>query len=189
MRDINNVEFETVIKNINKLIVKKNGPVAYPIDKNHSLCMIYDFDKLNEHGKIIMKRAEIYITKGTETFDIWAYKYFVTYDFKDLAFETRIEAVKDFVQQCSYDENLNEAYKFIFWALMILTVDKTDMEEHLSMICDFAQLLHISDDELEDIVRIIKYVYGLLLGKFEFKTKNIPVIFESLIDWGLKQLN
>ena len=39
---------------------------------------------------------------------------------------------------------------------MILTVDKTDAEDHLALICDFAKMLRITEDEFEDIIQTIK---------------------------------
>ena len=36
---------------------------------------------------------------------------------------------------------------------MILTVDKEDAENHLALICDFAKMLRITEDEFEDIAK------------------------------------
>ena len=43
------------------------------------------------------------------------------------------------MQMCRNTENATEGYKFIFWALMILTVDKEDAENHLALICGFCK--------------------------------------------------
>lgn len=47
----------------------------------------------------------------------------------------------------------------LFLALMILAVDDTDKEKHLSTICDFARMLKVSDDEMLDLVNVVKYVF------------------------------
>lgn len=48
---------------------------------------------------------------------------------------------------------------FIFWALMLLSVNKTNETERLSLICDLARILKVTDDEVMDIVQVIKVIY------------------------------
>lgn len=50
-------------------------------------------------------------------------------------------------------------YYSVFWSLMILAVDDTDKEKHLSTICDFARMLDVSDEEMMDLVNVVKYVF------------------------------
>ena len=57
--------------------------------------------------------------------------------------------------------------------MIILTVDNNCAEEHLSFICDFAKLLDITNDEFEDIINVIKYIYNEVDEKYIFKSLTI----------------
>lgn len=192
MDDIKIAKFETMIRNINNLIKKEMGLIrawrtslGIGVNKNYSLSMIYDYDKLNEYGKIIMQNAKIRLTSGGDgNLDVWASKYEIRENLKKPT--VRIAAAEDFAKCCRENENKTEGYKFIFWALMILTVDKTNAEEHLSMICDFSKMLQISDDELEDIVTIIERIYNKNKVFYHYKTDVIPCVLGTACDCGIK---
>lgn len=47
----------------------------------------------------------------------------------------------------------------LFLALIVLAVDDTDKEKNLSTICDFARMLEVSNEEMLDLVNIVKYVF------------------------------
>ena len=70
----------------------------------------------------------------------------------------------------------------MFWSLIILTFDNNRAEEHLSLICDFAKLLNITNDEFEDIIYVIKIIYNEVDEKYTFKSKLIPDIFNSILN-------
>ena len=197
MDNIEIAQFETMVKNINNSIkrshiiskfktIKNISSIAnktYVIGgtKNESLSMIYDYGKVNEYGKTIMKNASILITSGYDKgLDAWAYTYNSREKLKKPTI--RIAAAEDFAKFCRENENKTEGYKFIFWALMILTVEKTDAEEHLSMICDFAQMLRITDEELEDIVTIIERIYNKNKVFYHYNTDIIPCILGAACD-------
>ena len=65
---------------------------------------------------------------------------------------------------------------------MILTVDKTDAEEHLALICDFAKMLRITEDEFEDIIQTVKIVYNEVATEYVFKSESIPSVLGSLFN-------
>ena len=48
---------------------------------------------------------------------------------------------------------------FIFWALMILTVDDSQKDK-LSVICELASMMHVDSAAMCDIINIIRLVYG-----------------------------
>lgn len=96
--------------------------------------------------------------------------------------KTCIAAAKAFVKFCRREYNQNEGYKFIFWALMILAVDKTDAEEHLTLICDFARMLRITDDELEDIVHVIKIILYEPDTSCKFISSTTQGVFSNVVN-------
>lgn len=170
------VKYETLVKDIQEALRRKDivmdivqalsTPLTlglFPTRKvvtcsNPALALVYDYDKLNDFGKIIMNQSSISLTESRrDVEDVWTRKYKDISHLNDL--QSKIDASNEFVRLCRLDNNREEAYKFIFWALMVLTVDNSVFDEHLSMICDFARMLQITDEEMEDILQVIKVQY------------------------------
>lgn len=105
------------------------------------------------------------------------------YEFTESTYKyaKNIDTARKFVKHFKESENVAERYQFIFWALMILTVDKTNAEGHLSLICDYAEMLGITDDEFEDIIRTIKIIYNQEKS-CSFKTETILDYFSKLFE-------
>ena len=135
----------------------------------NSLYLIFDYDKCNKYAKTIME--------GTYYF--WANKYCKN----DLKKNDILQgATKSFITFCRSVNDQNcvfEQYRFIFWTLMILTVDKTNADEYLTLICDFARLIGLSDDEFEDIVEVIKIVYGQMAPGYRYKSQKTKDFYSN----------
>lgn len=191
MSDMRMAKFETFIEDINSNIKKSTGLFGFSgilgtmfnIDSagNTALALIYDYDKCNDYAKVIMDKATLFLNSSDDVVtDLWKRDYPTYEEFKDA--KRTIEAAKKLVQLCRTTANSTEGYKFIFWALMILTVDKTDAEEHLALICDFAKMLRITEDEFEDIIQTVKIVYNEVTTEYTFKSENIPSVLGSLFN-------
>lgn len=194
MSDMRMAKYETLIEDINSNIKKSRGPfgVLFAISRawaaewgnstgNTALALIYDYDKCNEYAKVIMDKSTlVFNTSDDVTTDLWKRDYPTYGEFKDI--KRRIDASKKLIQLCRNTINSTEGYKFVFWALMILTVDKTDAEDHLALICDFAKMLRITEDEFEDIIQTIKIVYNEVTTEYVFKSENIPSVLGSLFN-------
>lgn len=172
MSDVRMAKFETMIEDIDSEL---DGYADSA--ENTSLALIYDYNKCNEYAKAIMDKST-----SSWVDEEWKTRY-SSYD----AFSSpkiKIDAAKEFVKYCRQSYINYAGYQFIFWALMVLTVDKSNAEEHLSLICDFAQMLKISDEEFEDVLQIVKVIYNEVGGEGEkeyiFKSKQIPKIFDPL---------
>lgn len=127
-----------------------------------------------------MDKSKLLLSSANDVLnDLWKARHDNYNEFNDA--KKKIDASKEFVQLCRKSENVTEGYKFIFWALLILTVDKTDAEEHLSLICDFAKMLRITDAEFEDIIHVVKTIYDEATIEYIFKSEKIPSIFKSLL--------
>ena len=187
MSNMRMAKYETMIEDINSNIKKSInifgfwGFVRSISTGNTALALIYDYEKCNEYAKVIMDKSTLVLnTSEDETTDLWKRDYPTYGEFKDA--KRRIGASKKLVQLCKNTINSTEGYKFIFWALMILTVDKTDAEEHLALICDFAKMLRITEDEFEDIIQTIKIVYNEVTTEYVFKSENIPSTLGALFN-------
>lgn len=181
MNEIKSAKFETFIEDIDAFIRSMNSG-----SNNTALALIYDYEKCNEYAKTIMDKTTLnFRWVGFLSSSSW-HEAYPNYNSFNGPKET-IYAAKKLVELCRRDDYLEEGYKFIFWALMILAVDKTDAEEHLSLICDFAKMLNITDDEFEDIIQVVKLVYNATTTEYIFKSEKTTAIFGSLFNlYGVK---
>lgn len=188
MSDMRMAKYETFIEDINSNI-KKNAGLFGIMRRmlnngsagNTALALIYDYDKCNDYAKVIMDKSTLFLNSSDDVVtDLWKRDYPTYEEFKEA--KRTIEAAKKFVQLCRTTANSTEGYKFIFWALMILTVDKEDAENHLALICDFAKMLRITEDEFEDIIQTVRIVYNEVTTEYTFKSENIPSVLGSLFN-------
>lgn len=164
-----------------------------------ALALIFDYEKMNDYAKIIMRRCpvETYIYdefagvlfKGSN-YKIdsgWSFKTakkFVENNMRGYSdIKSYIENAKAFVKEQNEQAYCIEAgYKLIFWSLMVLAVDKTNEDKHISMICNFAKMLDILDEELEDIIYIIKLIFNKVDGEYNFKTDTVVGLFGDILN-------
>lgn len=142
------------------------------------LDMVFNRAKVNEYANIIMKKADIGLREKISSFsDPWAESY------ADSIIDDaeKIPAIKDFVKYCKLSHNRDAGYALIFWSLMILSVDDTDADDKLSLICDIARMLKITDDELIDIAYVIKTVYNDVDDGYKIKTDMAKKVFGKVI--------
>lgn len=173
MDEIKLLKFETMIEDIDRKFHhgrESNG-------MNVALALIFDYDRCNEYAKKIFENSNLEITTNISKpkkqgvfgagFVRWDEQYNEIKLFNDI--KTKIEAAKSFIKWCVTEEqmiylykdnNKEESYRFIFWSLFILTVDKTNAEEYLSTICDFAKMLKITNEEFKSIIDLIKCIYN-----------------------------
>lgn len=175
MNEMKLLKFATMIEDLDR------GISSYPENKgmNIALGLIFDYNKCNEYAKKIIENSNLYIRSRPFGADnIWEKEYPDIKLFSDM--KTKIEASKLFIQLCREKKHKEEGFKFIFWSLMILAVDKYNADEYLSIICDFAEMLQITDEEFEDIVYQVKETYsGSKYSEYEPKSELVRYIF-----WG-----
>ena len=156
----------------------------YHIDP--SLLFIFDYDKLNKFAQIIMEKCPIIMRwncrqwrENAREGGIYAYS-----DVKD-----SIRKIKEFVSSCREEEEKKaklglsryDRYKFIFWSLMILAVDKTEEDKHISLICNFAKMLDITDKEIQDMIHIVKLIFNKVDSDYEFQSDRIVGLFGKVL--------
>ena len=183
MNDMRMAKFVTLIEDIDSTINahKKSYMRSKNTTGNTALALIYDYNKCNDYAKVIMDKSTLFLTTSDDIrTDLWKRDYPTYEEFKDA--KRTIEAAKKLVQLCRNKTNAFERYIFIFWALMILTVDKTDAEEHLALICDYAKMLRITEAEFEDIIQTVKIVYNEVATEYTFKSERIPYVLGSLFN-------
>jgi len=68
---------------------------------------------------------------------------------------------------------------FLFWSMVGLAVHKTNYEENLALIIDFARIFGLSIEEIEELAEIVKAFYGDPTPGYELKQKEIKELFSS----------
>lgn len=149
------------------------------------LAIVYDYDKLNDYGKVIMD--QVCELDEDEFGDEATFEYVVESVEKCKDVEYRMKAAKALIMYVADCDNSwstilrrREALHFMFWSLMILAVDDEDKEEYLSLICDFAKMLKISDEEMMDLVRVIRIIYQME-ENIDIQTKDIKRWFAKVV--------
>lgn len=181
MDDMRMVKFESLIEDINENLYFHRSNDG---NKNASLSIVFDYEKCNDYAKVIIDHSQ-FCVRNNNIFGAvfnW-YKDIPTQPYFNNP-KDKIDAAKIILDYCMVDfPSYNEDIKlyFIFWNLMILTVDKSNAEEHLTLICDFAQMLHISDEEFEDIIQVIKMVYNRSGDRKILKSESVKKHFDKLL--------
>lgn len=98
-----------------------------------------------------------------------------------LSLDEKIHLSQKLMMYTKESKNKGNKYIFVFWSLMILAVDKNQGEDKLSLVCDFAKLVEITDDEMEDLVLIVKLVLKQDISGLSLKTETIKNRFEHVI--------
>ena len=152
------------------------------------LAAIYDYDKLNDYGKTIIEQVSEMTEKDKcEDGTAFSYKIKSVKNCQDMEYRMKVataivvylnERIKTFTWYKLY---------FIFWALMVLTVDDANKEEHLSLICDFAKMLKVSDTEITDMVQIIQAIYNIE-GNYKIQTEEVALRFREVMEkYGIRR--
>ncbi|MCM1050311.1 MAG: hypothetical protein NC433_18025 [Clostridiales bacterium] len=154
------------------------------------LALIYDCNKLNDYGKIIMdfadriiqdEKREDFLSHGDMEYKVKTAKKFADHLNAFVSFSIfERNADYDYILARGKEMLKGVIYRFIFWALMILAVDDTDKEEHLASICDLVKLWKIDDEEILDIVRIIRIVY-YREEDVKLQTTSVKANFEQIL--------
>lgn len=149
----------------------------YHIDP--SLLFVFDYDKLNKFAQIIMERCPINTEWSKNQWQENNYSHEKVFSYRDI--KDSIRKIKEFVKECRKDENYSIGYIFIFWSLMILAVDKTEEDKHISLICNFAKMLDITDEEIQDMIHIVKLIFNKVDSDYEFQSDKVVEKFGNVL--------
>ena len=144
------VKFEKLICEIDNKVLRQS--YFNPQQSSFALSTIFDSNKLNKYGKFIFNSTHIISDHPQGAF------YLFETPLKACSNNNQVGAMK-MILNCYGVNDRPAGYMFIFWALMILAVDDTDKEEHLSLICDYSKMLQITEEEMLDLVNVVKYVF------------------------------
>lgn len=173
VNEIKKSKMESLIEKINNM---HHADANYDIHANELLRLVFNYDELNDYGKIIVKDAKFLLPRSENL------RYNIRLDKSIEKNEKRKLLIKEWVDFCCErrDYNCNEEFYFILLAMLVVTVDKTNKEENLSIICDFARMFMITDDEMRDIIEIIKILYDKSDSEVLSQQYTIPI-------WGTEE--
>lgn len=149
---------------------------------NSALALIFDYEQCNTYAKLIMEKSRLCILGDEKccSEEYWSGKHRTYSEFKDSS--KKLDGARELIELCRESKNESEGYKFIFWSLMMLAVDENDAEEHLALICDFAKMLGVTEDEFEDLIYVVKLIFQSVTTEYLFKSEKIPMYFGEVFN-------
>lgn len=188
---------------------KIKGKDDWIVNAKCLLSLIFDDNDLNEFGKVIVDKAILFIdwlmlNNTPESATNWlnsmnselkmatisSNRFSALYLLKKELPEVSVENPKSklvFMEKVARGFPIDRAngsfytvgYMFLFWALMIITMDESQNEK-LSLICEFANMACITDEELIDMLNVIKVIYGKIEDA-HIKTENVRTLFADIL--------
>lgn len=152
------------------------------------LRLVFDYNEMNVYGKIAIDTAKFETPDGNSIFGVEGSQSFVKFcklnamtDEHEQKSE-RLWIGQGWAEHCTgnkYNANPIDSLMFIFWALLVVAVDQTEKAANLSTICDFAQILQVTDQEVKDLVELVKIAFGqseyvVLNGKSHLENRSDP---------------
>ena len=184
MNEVRIAKFMILIDDINNCLDCKMNSLLFFSDNRagDALRLIFIYDECNEYAKSIIKNAKLKLVfDKINDSSSWRF-HCAGFTTNEYNMPDKIDGSQEFIKPCREKRNKNEGYKFIFWSLMVLTVDKNKADEYLSLICDFTKMLRITEDEFEDIIHVIKVIYNESDKDYSFKSETIPSVFSDVLN-------
>lgn len=181
------LKFKTLIEDVSgRLTERSTGGILHVFASSFyrrtrkCLPLIFNCEDFNDYAKVIYDNSDIYISFSDDSEQSDFCKQFPLSEKFDDG-KQRIDAGTALVRKLNSDKSQKSAaYKFIFWSLMVLAVDDKNKDEYLSLICDYARMFKISDDEMKDMVNVIKYIFQDKTAQ-PIKTENVLSIFGTVL--------
>ena|GEM_PF-1286498 len=129
---------------------------------NIALVLLFDYDELNDYAKIIVDKTQaFFLNSGSSDYKlnkrltIGKYEISETFDeYKRKGFIEELLLLKE------NEHNEPEFLRLIFWALMIMAVDKKTAAKKLQDICEYSKLFGISEKSMIFIFKTVNVVLG-----------------------------
>ena len=153
---------------------------------NIALVLLFDYDELNDYAKIIVDKTQAFFlnNKGKDyklnkKLTIGKYEIPETFDeYKRKGFIEELLLLKE------NKRNQPEFFRLIFWALMIMVVDKKTAAKKLQDICEYAKLFGFDEKNVLFIFKMINVV----LGNKKAKKYNVDMIARMMFDNDFKNM-
>lgn len=153
---------------------------------NIALVLLFDYDELNDYAKIIVDKTQAFFLNNKECdyklnkkLTIGKYEIPETFDeYKRKGFIDELILLK------ANEYNEPEFFRLIFWALMIMAVDKKTAATKLQDICEYAKLFGFDEKNVLFIFKMINVV----LGNKKAKKYNVDMIARMMFDNDFKNM-
>lgn len=153
---------------------------------NVALALLFDYDELNDYAKTIVDKTQAFFLNNKENnyklnkkLTIGKYEIPETFDeYKRKGFIEELLLLKE------NEHNEPEFFRLIFWALMIMAVDKKTAATKLQDICEYAKLFGFDEKNVLFIFKMINVV----LGNKKAKKYNVDMIARMMFDNDFKNM-
>ena len=165
---------------------QSNKSVLHRGKFNIALVLLFDYDELNDYAKIIVDKTQAFFLNNKENnykldkkLTIGKYEIPETFDeYKRKGFIEELLLLKE------NEHNQPEFFRLIFWALMIMVVDKKTAAKKLQDICEYAKLFGFDEKNVLFIFKMINVV----LGNKKAKKYNVDMIARMMFDNDFKNM-
>ena len=153
---------------------------------NIALVLLFDYDELNDYAKIIVDKTQAFFLKDEE------YEYKLDkkltigkYEIPEIFDEYKRKGfIEELLLLKENERNQPEFFRLIFWALMIMAVDKKTAAKKLQDICEYAKLFGFDEKSVLFIFKMINVV----LGNKKAKKYNVDMIARMMFDNDFKNM-
>lgn len=175
--DSKHIKFEVLIEEIESKLPSEFGDIRGIWGSGllsdcygNPLLLVFDKDTAKPYRRTILEKAKFKI-EGL---------YYLDNDLQDG--KRKIEETKKFIGLRGFQ---GASLKFIFWALFAMAVDKSDYDEKVAAIADFACMLKINEEILEDIIQVINAIFENKTRNIRFHDEQVALLFAEAV--GIKE--
>lgn len=153
---------------------------------NIALVLLFDYDELNDYAKIIVDKTQaFFLTSGSSDYKLNKRLTIGKYEIPETFDEYKRKGFIDELLLLKENEyNGEEFFRLIFWALMIMAVDKKTAAKKLQDICEYAKLFGFDEKNVLFIFKMINVV----LGNKKAKKYNVDMIARMMFDYDFKNM-
>lgn len=151
---------------------------------NIALVLLFDYDELNDYAKIIVDKTQAFFLNNKENkykldkkLTIGKYEIPETFDeYKRKGFIDELILLK------ANEYNEPEFFRLIFWALMIMAVDKKTAAKKLQDICEYSKLFGFDEKSVLFIFKMINVV----LGNKKAQKYDVSMVSIMMLEYEVK---
>ena len=129
---------------------------------NIALALLFDYDELNDYAKIIVDKTQaFFLTSGSSDYKLNKRLTIGKYEIPETFDEYKRKGfIEELVLLKENEHNEPEFFRLIFWALMIMAVDKKTAAKKLQDICEYSKLFGISEKNMIFMFKTVNVVLG-----------------------------
>jgi len=184
------MKFHLMVKEVEKRIFYKIDSLkersiidSTQFDENYNYANISPFKLIfdNSHANAYIKSIITQVHTAIPYFnsDIWISECSRNGNFSN--YRRRLELANIYIDMHSFKRS--NARSFVFWSLVGAFASKEDFGKNMSLIVDFIKVLEINENELYDIIHVVKAFFGEEDTDYVFKNEDVYKLFSNALSF------